>query len=59
MTTKTLTLTTDEIEDIRFCLELVAQIDKGKAISDISEPWLRALDEQADRRRTLARKITS
>lgn len=51
-------LTSDEIEDIRFCLAQVAQADEDKVVGDLPETRTRALVEQAERFRALARKLT-
>jgi hypothetical protein len=55
----TITLSSDEIEDIRFCLARVAQENEDTAAGDnIPAIRLRVLTEQADRFRRLAVKVT-
>lgn len=51
-------LSTDEIEDIRFCLGLVALQNEDKMCGDLPEIRMRSLAEQAERFRALARKIS-
>lgn len=60
---KTLTLTDDEAEDVRFCLARVADQNEERATKETrpdlpSDPFPRVLMEQAERLRALARKVT-
>ncbi len=55
----TITLTQDEIEDIRFCLAQVAQQDEDWVQPDMPETRARALLDQCERLRVLARKLSA
>ena len=60
MDTKTITITNDEAEDIRFALGQLANEDTSKASAlSKSSDLRRALMEQADRFRQLAQKVSA
>ena len=60
METKTVTMTQDEAEDIRFALARLADDDESRAsFCGIGSEMGRRLLEQAERFRALARKVTT